>query len=147
MRLQRCFCRWAQTCSNQSRSASCVCATVSCLSPQLAHAKTLILLKLDVWRAVKPAIWWCTGRGKASVLWLMVGYVYFKFLFVILQRVWKQGVGWACCLPDFISVILCSHFPPLGMTHAWMLLTQAVAVYGMNSWHTNLDYFPTITAF
>lgn len=40
--------------------------------------KNTYSLEALMWRAVKPAIWWCSGTGKASVLCLMVGYVYFK---------------------------------------------------------------------
>ncbi len=44
----------------------------------VCHLGACMLKHLFPWRAVNLAICWCSGRGKASVLWLMVGYVYFK---------------------------------------------------------------------
>lgn len=73
-----------------------------------------------MWRAVKPAIWWCSGRGKASLLWLMVGYVYFKRRGVPLLWSYsgfrRKGVASASWLPDFIVSYI---FPSVGWLMIW----------------------------
>lgn len=75
-----------------------------------------------MWHATKWAIWWCSGRGKASVLWLMVGYVYFK----------RRGLPllWSSCgfrrkvlavHPAFLTSSDSCIFPKCRMTHDLMM--------------------------
>lgn len=82
-----------------------------------------------MWCGVEVAIWRCSGRGKASVLGIIVGCVYFERKGVPLQ--------WHCsrfrrkvmaALPAFLSLdmSLCPIFSPV---------CSSCSMYGMSPWH------------
>lgn len=62
---------------NWSRSMSCDCNGVLFVTLDPACRNTYLLM-LGMWRAVTATICWQSGRGKASVLWLMVDWLYFR---------------------------------------------------------------------
>lgn len=78
-------------------------STASCLSPR----RNTYSLEVAKWRAIKAAIWRRSGRGKASVLSLMLGSDYFKrrgsSSVVILLLFKLRGVDAPSCLLGFSS--------------------------------------------